>query len=30
VAGSGRGTQHAAQARHGKLKHLVQVRKRSA
>jgi peptidoglycan/xylan/chitin deacetylase (PgdA/CDA1 family) len=31
VAGSGRGTQqHAAQVRHGKLKHLVQVRKRSA
>ncbi len=27
---AGRGTQHAAQARRGKLKHLVQVRKRSA
>jgi peptidoglycan/xylan/chitin deacetylase (PgdA/CDA1 family) len=30
VAGRARRTQHAAQARRGKLKHLVQVRKRSA
>jgi hypothetical protein len=30
VASRTRGTQHAAQARRGKLKHLVQVRKRSA